>query len=212
MASLTICARNRLAEVSFLETTRALVTRGTKLVRWCRQHGWLGRSVRLVTSRALASHRSVDYCTFEITALVTASTEVSFGAGENRRVIGAVRVVAHGALLDVRMGVILAQAVLRLAVAVQAKLRLILLQPERADESMGPMTGGAVALRQGCVGIAHIDIDIFVTALACALILEAGTFSKLSHGGRGQQIEAKHDADCQGYEPGTGVCAVSHRQ
>ena len=88
----------------------------------------------------------MDYRAFEITPLVTASTEVSFGAGENRRVIGAVGVVAHRALLDVGMGVILAQAELRFAVAVQAKLRLILLKPESADESVRPMTGCAIAL------------------------------------------------------------------
>jgi len=86
------------------------------------------------------------------------------------------------------------------------------LQPERADESMGPMTGGAVALRQGCVGIAHIDTDIVVTALACALTVESGTFSKLSNGGRRQQIKAKQHACGQGDEAETEVSAVGHRQ
>ena len=129
----------------------------------------------------------MDYRSFEVTPLMTASAEIHFSAGENRRVIGAVGVVAHGALTDIGMGVILTQADLSLAVAVQAELRLILLKSERSDESMGPMAGGAIALCQGCVGIAHCDVDFVMTALAGTLggLVESGAFSKLSHGCRG---------------------------
>jgi hypothetical protein len=171
--------------------------------------------MRLVTTRALAGRRGMNDRACEITPLVTASTQLSFRACQNRRVIGAVGVVAHGALIDVRMGVILAQAELRLVVAVQAKLRFVLLKSERADESVGPMTGGAIACRQGGVGMAHNDIDFLVTALARTLLVvavESGAFSQLSHGGRGQQIEAEQQPRRKGDEPGTGVCAVSHCQ
>jgi hypothetical protein len=42
VAGLTIGAGNRHAKVVCLETTRAFMTGGTQLFRWCRQHGWFG--------------------------------------------------------------------------------------------------------------------------------------------------------------------------
>lgn len=170
--------------------------------------------MRLVTTRAVAGRRGMNDRACEITPLVTAGTQLPFRAVENSRVIGAVGVMAHGALIDVRMGVILARTGLRFAVAVQAQLRLFLLKSERPDESVGPMTRGAIARCQGGVWMAHDDGDILVTALASTLVafVESGAFAELSLGGSGQQIEAEQHAHDPGDEPCTGVCAVSHRR
>jgi hypothetical protein len=152
----------------------------------------------------------MNYLVFELLPLVTADTEVPLGTRENRRVIGAVRVVTHGAFVDIRMCVLHLQVDLCLAVAVQAELGLVLLKSQCADESMWPMTGGAIACRHGRVGTGHIDVDFFVTALACACLVESGAFPKLSLGGRGQQIEAKQHACGSDREPRTAVSAVGH--
>jgi hypothetical protein len=107
--------------------SRVVTVRAEVLLRLQEQRGLLG-AVRAVAGGALLARRSVLDAPGELTAGVTIRTKLPRAGLKQRRVITAMRIVARGAPLDLRVKMCRVHTQLGLAVAVVAELGLGALQ------------------------------------------------------------------------------------
>jgi hypothetical protein len=129
-----------------------------------------------VTCGTLAGQRLVPHVTLEVGSGVATDTELLLRRQENRGMIRAVRVVAGRATPDPGVEVLGPQAEILRRVTVEAEVGLVLLESEGADQSMGPMTRTAIALRHGSVRHLGDSDNIRVAAGAGPFLVETGAF------------------------------------
>ena len=139
----------------------------------------IGAAMRHVARRAVLGGRLMGDLLREVALLVAAQTQRSLGLLEDGRVVGAVWVMAAGALFDAGVSVALRQLRLLARVTLEAEARLFGLQPQGADQSVRFVAGRAVALL--CRGMRHLDggDHLRVTLEAVGSLLEARTSAEL---------------------------------
>ena len=182
-------AGHREAPVTRREPVRPVVAGGAQGLPRLGEEGRLGRAVRPVAGEAARGHRGVDDLPREAAALVAARAELALGALQDLRVVGAVRVVAAGALLDLRVAVGRLEPERRGLVAAEAQLRLVGREPQRAHEAVGLVARRAVPLGHGGVldlaRLAHVGVALD----AGAALLEARPPLQLAVGDAGAQAQ-----------------------
>ncbi len=198
MAGRALRAGHREPPVARSEAVRPVVAGGAEGLPRLGEESRFGRAVRPVAGEAALAHRGVDDAPREAVALVAAHAELALGALQDLRVVGAVGVVAAGALLDLGVAVRLLEPERRGLVAAEAQLRLLGLQPQRAHEAVGLVARRAVPLGHGGVlylaRLAHVGVALD----AGAALLEACPLLQLAVGdarAQAQGGERRRQAD-----------------
>jgi hypothetical protein len=109
----------------------------------------LRSAVRDVAARAALGCGGMTHLAGEVGRVVTALAEIFRGGLEERRMVGAVGVVARRALVEARMDVGRLGVEL---VAVEAELGLVFLQPQDPNQTMRFVAGRAISVARGGVG------------------------------------------------------------
>jgi hypothetical protein len=155
--------------------------------------------VRPVTGQTVVGHRIVEHRAVELAPRMAPGAQLALGTPEGRGMIGAVGVMTAGARRHLGMKVRGLEAERLRIVAPQTKLRLVDLQPQCPDKTMGSVASGAFPLCQRGVWYRQVLAHLGVTSGACAPLLESGTLLELGlGGGSGQDPDEK---ECRQIDP-----------
>jgi len=150
-----------------------------------REKTGVGSAMRQVARRTGFGGGRMECLPGEIARVMAAQAELPLGLIEHGRVVGAVGVMAIGALPNSGMFVACRQLRLLPRVAPETEIRLFGLQFQSADESVRLVAGGAVALSQRSVGHSNRTDDVRVTFDALVSLLEASAALQLGRRGIG---------------------------